>query len=720
MSRKKILSYALIAIVILGIFFGFFNSRVAYAQREAPAGSAYSGTMVKGVAQWYATKDSGGWLAELFADVLFWIVWTPSSWVMDLGAYLLDKSMLLTVTDGFRSLATSSVVTTGWEFSRDIVNMFLIFILLYIAIATILRLSGYGAKELLTTLIIVAFLVNFSGVVTRMIIDASNVLANGFYSQILRRNETISTTFKNAFNAEKILSPGNAQTALLELKGDRKLIAILSSSIIMLVAAFVFGALGILFLIRVVVLLILIMFSPLAFGAMVLPSTKRHASKWWSSLFSQAFFAPAAMMMLLISANIANSSFMRTFTGVTNETIIEATVNAAKNGSSSLWRYLVQFSIVVIMLVASLVVSKQMGAIGANTAIAAGRNIKRRAQGYAGSVAARNTVGRLARAAAESKAGQALGRVPVVGGMAYRGMEKAAQVGRLEEISRRAAETKAKVGLNLAPQQQAAYFKGLNARAQDAMLAKLNPKQQAEMRKAQPDVFDTMFKRLEARMGKVTVDNMRAKIGNSMETEKERGDYFKTLSPEAQQEMFKMASGRDRVDLLKATKTGDAAKDDALRTALMNILTKEEEDKTKKVEKEVERHGKVENLEKTNAEEFDKNIVLIKPEEIKDLSADIVNPSKDLYAKEKTESLLKLSSAHALKILDRGDELTDKYIETLANLGKKFGNSMKNLADELQKRGNFTMAAQVRGNAVMKAHLEERGLTDDTKKKKKP
>ena len=85
----------------------------------------------------------------------------------------------------------------------------------------------------------------------------------------------------------------------------------------MIIAGFIFLVFGVLFVIRMIVLLILLIPAPLAFGAMILPSTKTHATKWWNTLFSQAFFAPAGLFMLWLAAKIAQSNVIKTALGHT-------------------------------------------------------------------------------------------------------------------------------------------------------------------------------------------------------------------------------------------------------------------------------------------------------------------------------------------------------------------------------------------------------------------
>lgn len=399
MKFRKIIIVGLITIILAGIFFGPFGANIIAAQKNP--GGFYSGTPEGGWEGGSLSISCGIFDYVCYIAVIVQsVIWTPASWIMIIGGKVLNLGIQLSISDPlFKNLAISPAVTSGWAFSRDIVNLFLIFILLYIAIATILRVSGYGAKELLTTLIIVAFLVNFSGVITKMIIDASNILAMAFYNKFTTSggNINISKTFINAFDGEKML---NADKSLREFaeKGNYMIILLtfLFSSVIMVIAGFIFFAFGVLFFIRMVILLLLIVFAPLAFGAMVLPSTKTHAKKWWDSLFNQAFFAPAALFVLLLAAKMSqfvNTSLKDKITSVGMADMTNATANWRENPKTmnDTHMFIVQFAIIAITLIASLIVSKQMGAMGASTAIAAGKTARRKVQGYAGTIGRRYT-----------------------------------------------------------------------------------------------------------------------------------------------------------------------------------------------------------------------------------------------------------------------------------------------------------------------------------------
>jgi len=97
------------------------------------------------------------------------------------GAFLLDASINFSInTDNFRLES----VQTGWTVFRDLANMVFIFVLVYIAIATILQLSNFNTKRVLATLIIVALLLNFSFFLTGIVIDISNISGKFLYDSM--------------------------------------------------------------------------------------------------------------------------------------------------------------------------------------------------------------------------------------------------------------------------------------------------------------------------------------------------------------------------------------------------------------------------------------------------------------------------------------------------------------------------------------------------------
>jgi hypothetical protein len=297
----------------------------------------------------------------------------------------------------------TKMVVDGWAISRDVANLFFIFILLYIAIATILQLSDYGMKQLLGKIIIIALLVNFSLLITRVIVDSSNILALEFYDSISveggatsimagKSAKNLSQVFVSGFNPQNLLKSKNFGKTVEEGAGDTLLVVVVSmllASILVLVAAFVLFAAGILFVIRTVTLWFLMVLAPLAFLAMVLPATRGYANQWWDKLFKQAFFAPVFMFLFYLVAKIIDSGFLNNM--VTSIDVGGGVSEGFKKTFSTFAVVSIQFVFLGALMIACLTIAKQMGAAGATIMQSWGQGAKKWGQGYAGRIGKRYT-----------------------------------------------------------------------------------------------------------------------------------------------------------------------------------------------------------------------------------------------------------------------------------------------------------------------------------------
>jgi hypothetical protein len=100
---------------------------------------------------------------------------------LGIAGMILDFSVKYTIYgDDFRTM--SNTISSIWTLLRDIANICFIFVLLYAAIQQII--NGSASKKILTSVIISAVLINFSLFVTRVVIDASNIVATSLYNQI--------------------------------------------------------------------------------------------------------------------------------------------------------------------------------------------------------------------------------------------------------------------------------------------------------------------------------------------------------------------------------------------------------------------------------------------------------------------------------------------------------------------------------------------------------
>lgn len=326
--------------------------------------------------------------------------------LLGLAGLVFNAAVVETVIEMGQNLDRENVpaLTKGWVLFRDLANIAIIFVLLVIGISTILQIEGYGLKQLLPKLIIVAVLINFSLFFTQLIVDASNLLAATFYNQILVEHpKGVANAFKEAldlgtfFNSEgKFVRPESPNTTISQI-----FLIVALAAVTFFIAAFAFFAAAVLLVMRFSVLVILMVLSPLAFIAMVLPYTSGYARAWWSALINNALFAPVLLILFWFVINIISEPNFRTSIGLNSKSGVStssgstsseafAALATSSKGPESI-AILLNFMIVIVFLVASLIIAKSLSIRGAGTAIAVGNRMRTFAQ----SVAGRNTAGRI-------------------------------------------------------------------------------------------------------------------------------------------------------------------------------------------------------------------------------------------------------------------------------------------------------------------------------------
>ena len=163
----------IVALLILGIFVVSFAPQESFAQITSNlAGCSW------GVFSVFSDINCLAFPVAYVLDFVFSFV----GWFVGILGNIFSYTLGLTINNQlYQNIAP---VATGWAFTRDVVNIFFIFALLFIAIATILGVESYGAKALLPRLIIIALLVNFSLLATQAIIFVTNALAYELYSVV--------------------------------------------------------------------------------------------------------------------------------------------------------------------------------------------------------------------------------------------------------------------------------------------------------------------------------------------------------------------------------------------------------------------------------------------------------------------------------------------------------------------------------------------------------
>jgi hypothetical protein len=313
-----------------------------------------------------ATADSGSgmysYIANALQDTVKWIlytlVFTPLTWLVGVAVALFSFSVNADLLSGPSGLLNQAAIYELWKFIRDFCNIFFIFMLLIGAFSMVFQLSGYNAKKTLVGILLMALFVNFSFPISRVMIDVSNVPTYFFIQQILGTSggtsvaDVASKSFLSASNMKALLLPQ-------EYSG-----ATVSSLIVAIIFMFLFGVamciLAVLFVVRIVSLVVLVIFSPIGFMKFV-PGLGSHADSWWKHLMENLIFAPAAMLMLLVSIRFAN--VMQSY----NVTLsAEASAVAGDAGLASIFSVMLRSAIpiILIMMTISVALSAKVAGVG--------------------------------------------------------------------------------------------------------------------------------------------------------------------------------------------------------------------------------------------------------------------------------------------------------------------------------------------------------------------
>ena len=303
---------------------------------------------------WWLTKI----LQPFFAGVVQAIL-KLAALLTGLGGMLLNGSIYYTIVNVSQNYEKLPAINEAWRVIRDVANMGFIFVLLYAAIQTIIG-QGKDAKGLIVRTVIVAILINFSLFFTKFIIDISNILALTFYDAMVPGAAAQGITLSNSGLSNAFMQSMNLQDLYKVEVGQRIDIGgIISTGIMgtvmLLIAAFSFFAVGLMFIIRYVVLIIVLILSPIAIVSFVLPNLEEYRKDWWKALSGQAFFAPIYMMLTWVTLKILN--------GITSAHIFikegEESNLASISETTGFFGAFINYLIVIIFLITSLTISKK-------------------------------------------------------------------------------------------------------------------------------------------------------------------------------------------------------------------------------------------------------------------------------------------------------------------------------------------------------------------------
>lgn len=334
-------------------------------------------------------------MANLMLSLVSWLVWIAGA----VFNYSVDTTLNM---NGL--LANIPVVDIGWRIIRDIANIVFIFIALWSGISITLGLQAEKAWGLLAHMVLVALFINFSLFITKTIVDGTNIAALHFYNLMKDPTSTtdadagISGAFmkglklQTLFNSKELGQGGKTDAAKAILQADPATKTQVSEwnivlvgvfgSIFLVVTAFVFFAAAILFIIRAITLIMLMILSPLAFVAWILPGASGLASKWWSTLWSQAFFAPIYMALAYVVVATINSPGFGA--GLNNLSFAAAFTSTSGGVHTAL---IFNFLILIGLMLGCLIVAQSLGGKGAELGMKWAKGVSKFGAGAIGGMA---------------------------------------------------------------------------------------------------------------------------------------------------------------------------------------------------------------------------------------------------------------------------------------------------------------------------------------------
>ncbi len=313
---KKILIIAIsLALILIPTIFVFAQG----ASTPTPEGAGAIG----GGVLWLVNLIVGGlcYISVAVISLFLWLIGTIFDWII--GGTTINAS------------AMNEIVTAGWVIVRDILNIIFVLALLGIAFATILRIESYHFKALLPKLLVAALLVNFSKTIALTLVDFSNAIMSGIMGT--QNGATASASLLALFNISNFFELSAVLGKQLTVSSTEPAVLATNVAIVMFLAMFTMALAGlaVLLVIRTVVLMILTVFSPVAFVLNVLPVTQKYASKWWEEFTKYLFVGPVVcicyLLALLFAVKFSQGGGMQ---GLSNNLTSQASSNVGMSAGT--------------------------------------------------------------------------------------------------------------------------------------------------------------------------------------------------------------------------------------------------------------------------------------------------------------------------------------------------------------------------------------------------
>jgi len=261
------------------------------------------------------------WLSGLIGGIADVAYAAPVNWIVglfkDLFLTILGKTIipLLTNVMAYQNFFSEGV-NAAWDITRNFSNLFFALTLLIIAIATVLNvgaLDNYTAKRMLPNFIFVTLFINFSKAIVGFLIDISQIIMVSFYNSF---GPSMTDVIGNA---SRIAESGATSST-------ENLIINIFTIVIIALLTFVLLWTALILAMRIVKLWFVIMLSPLAFMATLIPGLKSVSDDWKSTLQESLITGPTLMFLLYLAFSVMSG-------GISANTTTTGGDNLLNNGN---------------------------------------------------------------------------------------------------------------------------------------------------------------------------------------------------------------------------------------------------------------------------------------------------------------------------------------------------------------------------------------------------
>lgn len=346
----------------------------------------YSGSTdsAVGVAADLAVKPIVDGILEVLANFGL----SVSNLILALSGTILNGVMIITLNMSTLMGGSNNIIDATWSIIRDLASIIIIFFLLYESIKIIIGVSDSKVKHIIVMVAIAGILLNFSLFFAKMGVDASNLVGLAFYRAIapsganlsLPNNSNaafdnsgssnanvnyISNTFTSGGISDEFMNALKIQTANVYQKGGGTTpLTIIQSALygiaLQLIAAFVFLAAAFLFLIRIGLLVVLLVFSPFYFIGLIVPKVEEKISKpWLDMIIDQCLILPIFMFFMYIAMRVITDS---AFQSIINPASGSATTLGG-SAAATIGMF-IQYFIAIILICISLVAALKYASVG--------------------------------------------------------------------------------------------------------------------------------------------------------------------------------------------------------------------------------------------------------------------------------------------------------------------------------------------------------------------